>query len=72
MSYFTEKKDSFKTKDEIIEFLYGLLDDIDTIGDIAKGNDKLYRNMVEEVQKRKSETGIESDGYTLTIPELGN
>ncbi len=52
----------------MIEFLFGLLDDIDTTGDIAKGNDVAYRERVERIQKRRWETGITTDGYTLTIP----
>jgi len=57
------------TKDEMIEFLWQIIDDIDTASDWAKSNDVAYRKAVEKIQKRRWETGITTDGYTLTIPE---
>lgn len=36
-------------------FLFDLLDDIDSCDDIAKSDDKLYRGMVEKVQRRRFE-----------------
>ena len=59
---------SESSKDETIEFLWQLLDDIDTVSDWAKSNDKAYRKAVEKIQKRRWETGITTDGYTLHIP----
>jgi len=53
------------TKDEAIEFLFGLLDEIDTADDMAKGNCELYRKLVQRYQLRRWETGITTDGYTL-------
>ncbi len=57
-----------KSKDEIIKFLWNLLDDIDTISDWAKGNNVAYRREAERIQQRRWETGITTDGYTLEIP----
>ena len=53
-----------------IEFLWTIIDDIDTYGDMAKGNDKMFRKLVEDAQKRRWETGIESDGYSLDFSGL--
>lgn len=52
------------------EFLWELLDNIDTAGDMAKGDDKLYRAIVERNQKRRWETGIKCDGYVLDLSSL--
>jgi len=51
----------------IIEFLWQLLDDIDTVSDMVKSDDAAYRKMVEKIQKRRWETGIDCDGYKLDI-----
>lgn len=59
------------SRHEMIEFLFGLLDDIDTVGDVVKGSDAAYRKSVERIQRRRFETGIATDGYTLTIPGDG-
>jgi hypothetical protein len=50
------------------DFLFGLLDDIDTAGDIAKSDDKAYRAMVERIQRRRFEVA-ETDGYSVTFKE---
>jgi hypothetical protein len=52
----------------IIENLWAIIDDIDTYSDMAKGDDKLYRIMVERRQADRWKTGITTDGYTLTYP----
>jgi len=52
----------------LIESLWAIIDDIDTYGDIAKSDDKLFRAMVERRQKDRWKTGITTDGYTLSIP----
>ena len=67
----TAIKAALEAKDEpvaIIEQLWAIIDDIDTYGDIAKSDDKLYRSMVERRQKERWGTGITTDGYTLNIP----
>jgi hypothetical protein len=48
----------------IAHALYGLLDDIDTAGDIAKDNDKLYRSLVRQAHQKRH-LFAETDGYTL-------
>lgn len=64
-----EETDVKRLRDDV-EFLWGLLDDIDTASDIAKDNDKLYRNMVEVMQARRRERVI-SDGYSLfMVPNM--
>lgn len=40
-------------KDRVIYQLWKIIDDIDTIGDVAKGNDKLYRKFVEQKQRSR-------------------
>lgn len=45
-----------------------MLDDIDTASDIAKGNNKLYRNLVGQYQDKKNDTGIFSNGHDLFLP----
>jgi hypothetical protein len=52
----------------VIEQLWAIIDDIDTYGDMAKSDDKLFRALVERRQKDRWKTGITTDGYTLTIP----
>ena len=57
-------------KDEIdyktvASWLYYILDDIDSVGDFAKGDDKVYRETVERLHRLKSEVGCSPDGYIL-------
>ena len=47
-------------------FLWGLLDDIDTAGDMAKADDKLYRAIVERHQRMRFNVGS-TDGYSLEL-----
>ena len=53
------------------EVLWDLLDDIDTASDAAKGNDALYRRMVERLQKKRAEVGESLDGHTITWKNTG-
>lgn len=46
------------------QHLWALLDDIDTASDIAKGDDKAYREMAERIQRRRFEVGS-TDGQTV-------
>lgn len=48
------------------QFLWSLLDDIDTASDIAKSDDKAYRQIVERLQHRRFEVGT-TDGQTVTF-----
>jgi hypothetical protein len=51
---------------EVLERLWGIIDDIDTYGDMAKADEKLYRKLVERRQRQRfEETGISTDGYEL-------
>jgi len=54
----------------VAQYLYQLLDDIDTAGDIAKGDDKLYREIVERTQAKKGAVVAECDGYTVILKPL--
>ena len=53
-----------------IEYLWQIIDDIDTVSDIAKENDVVYRNMVEKLQKKRWNTGITTDGYKLDFTKM--
>ncbi len=48
------------------DFLFQLLDDIDTTDDMAKKNDKAYRKRVQHLQKRRFKVA-NSDGYSVTF-----
>jgi hypothetical protein len=48
----------------VADFLWMLLDEIDTASDIAKGDNELYRGIVERLQRRRFEVGS-TDGYTV-------
>jgi hypothetical protein len=50
----------------IAQYLFYLLDDIDTASDIAKGNDKLYREYVESLHRRRFDVA-ETDGYSVSF-----
>lgn len=63
-SLLTEITDIKLLQSMIID-LYQIIDDIDTISDIAKSNDSLYRTLVETKQKERYQIGLESDGYDL-------
>lgn len=49
----------------IAEWLYDILDDIDSANDMAKENDKSYRKTVHRLQKLKNEVGRSLDGQTV-------
>lgn len=50
------------------DFLFGLLDDIDTAEDIAKSDDAAFRIMVHRLHRRRFEVAT-TDGYTVTFKE---
>ena len=54
----------------VAQYLYKLLDDIDTAGDMAKGDDKLYRAIVERTQTKKIAVVYECDGHTVVLKPL--
>ena len=49
----------------VAEWLYGILDDIDTVSDMAKNDDGLYRKTVERIQLLKSAAGGSPDGRVV-------
>ncbi len=53
---------------ELVETLWDIIDDIDTMDDVCRGDDVAYRKAVRRLQKKRWETGITTDGYTLAIP----
>lgn len=50
------------------DFLFALLDDIDTVSDAVKSDDGAYRKMVERIQRRRFEVAT-TDGYSVTFKE---
>ena len=60
-----EELDVKRLRDDV-DFLWSLLDDIDTASDIAKADNNLYRAMVEVMQKRRHER-VTSDGCSLFV-----
>ena len=52
---------------EVAQRLYALLDDIDTAGDLAKGDDALYRKIVERTQSKKGTFVMYCDGQTVRL-----
>ena len=62
-----------KQRDELlatVEYLWNIIDDIDTYGDVAKSNDRLFRKLVERRQSDRWKTGITTDGYTLNYDAI--
>jgi len=49
-----------------VDFLWSLLDDIDTAADMAKDNDKWYRARVEAIHGKRHQR-VTSDGYKLFV-----
>jgi hypothetical protein len=50
------------------DFLFGLLDDIDTAEDIAKSDDAAFRAMVHRLHRRRFEVA-DTNGYTVTFKD---
>jgi len=63
---------SYEELHAVTQYLYKLLDDIDTASDIAKGDDKLYRSIVHRTQSKKSEVVDVCDGYVVTFKPLSS
>ncbi len=59
-----------KTLVSAIEYLWKIIDDIDTYGDMSKSDDSLFRHMVETRQKDRWKIGVESDGYKLDFSKI--
>ena len=54
----------------VAQYLYQLLDDIDTVTDIVKADDKAYRAIVVRTQAKKAAVVAECDGYTVILRPL--
>lgn len=52
---------------ETVELLWGIIDEIDTTSDIAKGNDEWYRKRVERWQAERWKSKVTTEGYELLI-----
>jgi hypothetical protein len=50
----------------VASYLWKLLDDIDTASDIAKGDNELYRVLVETIGRKRFEVG-DTDGHTVVF-----
>jgi len=59
-----------KHKDDQIAYLWKLLDDISTAGDMYKPEINQYFKYVNEVCEKRSDVAVSEDGYTLEIIEL--
>lgn len=55
---------------EVAQYLYQLLDDIDTMTDMAKSDDTFYRHAVAKIQSKKSAVVAECDGYIVTFKSV--
>lgn len=51
---------------EKVEFLWKLLDDIDTVTDMSKDNSGAYRSMVKYILQKRH-TVVTSDAYNLFV-----
>jgi len=58
-----------KRKDDQIKFLWSLLDDISTAGDMFKPEINDYFKYVNQKCEERSEVANSEDGQTLTIKE---
>jgi hypothetical protein len=58
--------------EKVIEVLWDLLDEVDTAGDLAKGDDKLFRGLAEKAQAKRWATGItvDKDGQDINLENL--
>ena len=55
-----------------LERLWNLLDDIDTLDDQCKGDDASFRKRAYEIQRKRFEGGITTDGYALDLTALSS
>lgn len=51
-------------RQKVIE-LWGIIDNIDTLSDMCKGDTESYYKQVHEQQLKRWHIGIKSDGYSL-------
>ena len=55
---------------QIIEYLWKILNDIDTASKDAKNDNTKYRNIVEKLHKKRWNTGITTDGFKLNFSKI--
>jgi len=63
-------KDSADAIDALIvqvKYLWGLLDDIDTVGDMVKNNDDAYRRMVEKIHPKRQLVAEAEPSYDMEL-----
>ena len=53
------------TKDDVMQYLFKLLDDIDTVGDTVKGDDAAYRKAVEAIHKKRFDVASTASGEVM-------
>lgn len=58
------------SKDDVIKFLWNIIDDIDTYSDLAKANDRMYRNLVTSAQKKRWELPIIISDNEIDLSKL--
>lgn len=51
--------------EKVAQWLYSVLDDIDSASDYAKNDDVRFRETVERLQRLKNEVGRSIDGYSV-------
>ena len=61
----SKQREALELALEAINSLWNIIDDIDTASDIAKFDDRLYRNQVESLQARRWRLDISTDGQLL-------
>lgn len=58
-------RERFEAMTGLVDALWGILDDIDTTSDMVKTDDQAFRKRVEELQRRRWDTGVVTDGYRI-------
>jgi len=66
----TEVKDVTKLQGMVTD-LWGLLDHIDTLDDMCKGDDAAFRDLTRDTQQKRHKV-LTSDGYNLLMPDLSS
>lgn len=67
MKAIREKDEKIDSLYSLVESLWQIVDDIDTYGDMAKSDDKLFRALVEKKQQQRWKLPITTDGYKIFI-----
>jgi hypothetical protein len=61
-----EAADEIERLENVAQFLWARLDDIDSVSDIVKADNTAYREAVERIQRRRFDVGV-TDGYSVTL-----